>query len=471
MKMTPHISAVSLGMALLLASMSTWVSGQTTYSPHSRFGFGELHSGAGIPQFGMGQMGAAWMDRHHLNTRNPAAAGFLTRTTFAGGFQLRSEQIMEGDRATQGEIGGLTQVSFALKKAGGKGAFTFGLQPWSTTGYNVSQIRTDDTADEYQIAYEGEGGLTQAHMGYARKWEGTKFKRFFAPDGTLQDSVRIIAHGTSFGVRMEQRFGELRRARTIDIANPIFLDTRVETEETHRSLGLSVGFGHERLLGTRFDKDRKLVTSTLLRLGGMAALGRQHTLARNNQWSSWQTLSTGPIEIDSAFASQEAFDIELPLSWTLGLEIERNTKDGLRFRLGVEWEQTAWSELGTEWLDPGAVFADKSTLAFGGALTPRGLDDANSIWQRSTYQIGWRQTEGYIALDQELLNANTWSVGWSLPMRGSRSGSSFNLALNWSSLQAGTSDLGLREQGFGAMAGFTLHPFFKNQWLVTRKYD
>jgi hypothetical protein len=99
------------------------------------------------------------------------------------------------------------------------------------------------------------------------------------------------------------------------------------------------------------------------------------------------------------------------------------------------------------------------------------LDDANSIWQRSTYQIGWRQTEGYIALDQGLLNANTWSFGWSLPMRGSRSGSSFNLALNWSSLQAGTSDLGLREQGFGAMAGFTLHPFFKNQWLVTRKYD
>jgi len=469
--MTTHTSAVSLGLTLLLASMTTWVAGQTTYSPHSRFGFGELQSGAGISQFGMGQMGAAWMDRHHLNTRNPAAAAFLTRTTFAGGFQLRSEKIMEGDSATQGEIGGLTQVAFALKKAGGKGAFTFGLQPWSNTGYDVSQIRTDDTADEYQIAYAGDGGLTQAHFGYARKWEGTRFERFESAEGEVVDSLRIIAHGTSFGVRFEQRFGQLLRTRSIDIANPIFLDTRVETKDTHRSLGLTVGFGHERLLGKTFDRDRKLVSSTLLRIGGIAAIGRQHTLDRQNQWSSFQTLSTGPIEIDSVHSSKETFVLNLPLSWTLGMEIERNTNDGLRFRVGAEVEKTPWSDMGSEWLDPGVTFSDLTTASVGASLTPRSLDDAKSIWQRSTYQIGWRHSEGYITLSEGQLAANTWSAGWSLPMRGSRSGSSFNVALNWRTLQAGSSELGLREQGFGAMIGFTLHPFFKNQWLVTRKYD
>ena len=87
----------------------------------------------------MGQMGAAWMDRHHLNTRNPAAAAFLTRTSFGGGFQVRSENILEGDSTTRGEVGGLTQVAFALKRAGGKGAVSFGLQPWSHSGYDVSQ--------------------------------------------------------------------------------------------------------------------------------------------------------------------------------------------------------------------------------------------------------------------------------------------------------------------------------------------
>ena len=60
--------------------------------------------------------------------------------------------------------------------------------------------------------------------------------------------------------------------------------------------------------------------------------------------------------------------------------------------------------------------------------------------------------------------------GWSLPAR-SRSGSSLDLALQWRSLSAGDDLLGLRERSFGATVGFTLHPFFKNQWLVPRKYD
>ena len=84
--MTTHSTPFSIGMALLMAMVTTWAGGQTTYSPHSRFGFGELQTGAGTAQLGMGQMGAAWMDRHHLNTRNPAAAAFLTRTTFARWF-------------------------------------------------------------------------------------------------------------------------------------------------------------------------------------------------------------------------------------------------------------------------------------------------------------------------------------------------------------------------------------------------
>ena len=99
--MTPRLAFTLLILAFTAPSL--W--SQTTYSPHSRFGFVELQSGGGSAQLGMGQMGAAWMDRHHLNTRNPAAAAFLTRTSFGGGFQVRSENILEGDSTTRGEVG------------------------------------------------------------------------------------------------------------------------------------------------------------------------------------------------------------------------------------------------------------------------------------------------------------------------------------------------------------------------------
>ena len=201
---------------------------------------------------------------------------------------------------TRGEVGGLTQVAFALKRAGGKGAITFGLQPWSNAGYDVSQIRTDDIADEYRISYAGEGGLAQSHIGYARRWEGTQWKHFEGPETAKADSSRIISHVTALGARYEQRFGSLLGPGTIDVANPIYLDTRVETEETHRSGGFTVGFGHERLLGSRFDRDHKLVASTLLRLGGFAQLaGTPHR--PGHPLGIWQTLSTGPLEVDSVY--------------------------------------------------------------------------------------------------------------------------------------------------------------------------
>ncbi|MGB0511040.1 MAG: hypothetical protein ACPGGB_08970, partial [Flavobacteriales bacterium] len=171
------------------------------------------------------------------------------------------------------------------------------------------------------------------------------------------------------------------------------------------------------------------------------------------------------------YEEQEGLAFDMPLMWSVGFEVERNTEDGMRIRAGAEWEQAPWSEVPSDWLDPGVAFADGNTTAFGLSVTPRGLDDAKTGWQRATYSLGWRQSNGRIALPEGALTAKTWSLGWSLPMLGSRSGSSLDLALQWRSLSAGDDPLGLRERSFGATVGLTLHPFFKNQWLVPRKYD
>ena len=236
----------------------------------------------------------------------------------------------------------------------------------------------------------------------------------------------------------------------------------------HRSAGFTFGFGHERLWGSRFDRDHKLVASTLLRVGAIANSDGA-TLSLATRWASWQTLSTGPLEVDSVHSESADFALELPLVWTAGVELERNTEDGLRLRLGFEMEEARWSTLSSDLLDPGVAFADATTLSGRVMLTPRGLDDAANGWQHAAYQLGWRQT-GYIALDAGLLTSTTYSLGWSLPMLGSVRVSLNPLALQWRHLQAGDIE-GELERGFGATVGFTLHPFFKNQWLVPRRYD
>jgi hypothetical protein len=45
------------------------------------------------------------------------------------------------------------------------------------------------------------------------------------------------------------------------------------------------------------------------------------------------------------------------------------------------------------------------------------------------------------------------------------------MAFTWNNTSAGETEEILLESAFGVMVGFTLHPFFKNQWLVPRRYD
>ena len=464
---TSKIVAAMVG--IMLSCMSSQA--QSTYSPYSRFGLGHMQSGSSTAQMGMAQMGAAWTDRSHLNTINPAAAAFLTRTTFSGGFQLRSERIMEGDSTVQGELGGLNQIAFAMKRAGGKTAITFGIQPRSHSGYDVSQDLTDPVAEQYRINYSGNGGLTQSYIGAARRWEGMAWRTFQNAAGDVTDSVRIISSGTAIGARFEQVFGGLERIRTIDIGNPIYVDTRVRTEEVHRSAGFTFGMVREQLMGARFDADRKLTSSHLLRVGGVARLGRGHTIGRDTRWSSLQTLSTGPLEVDSVHSTEESFEIQLPIELILGVEWEVNTPSGSRWRLGVESRNARWSTLEGVALDPGVSWADDRGFSAGISLTPKMLEDARNAWQRATYSWGYRSQSGYMAIDQGSIATETLSFGCSIPMLGSRSGSSFNAAFTWQTTSAHSTEDFLRENAFGAMVGFTLHPFFKNQWLVPRRYD
>ena len=101
----------------------------------------------------------------------------------------------------------------------------------------------------------------------------------------------------------------------------------------------------EQLITAQFDKDRKLVSSSLLRIGAIARLGRNHNTNRSTRWSSWQALSTGPIEVDSVHSTEETFTLDLPMELSIGAEWELNSKSGARWRAGVEWRQSRWSSV------------------------------------------------------------------------------------------------------------------------------
>jgi len=174
--------------------------------------------------------------------------------------------------------------------------------------------------------------------------------------------------------------------------------------------------------------------------------------------------------VDSVHSTEETFTLDLPMELSIGAEWELNSKSGARWRAGVEWRQSRWSSVSNASLDPGVSWQDDIGFSAGASFTPRSMDDARNGFERMTYNVGYRQQSGYMLIDQGAIEAQSWSLGWSLPMQGSRSGSSINAAFTWTNTTAGDASP-LLERGIGALFGFTLHPFFKNQWLVPRRYD
>lgn len=459
-------------LALILTC--NFAAGQTSLSPYSRFAFGDFIAPGGAAQLGIGGLGAAWIDRSSINAANPAAASFLHRTSFQSGLGVHSLKLTEGSSSGSGQFGGLDAVSLVLKKRSGRGAFQFGVRPLSGSGYSITDKFEQDGIGEVEISYTGEGGLSAAHVGWSYRWDGQRWRLFGTASGTAIDSVRVIAHGTALGVHVQQIFGDLVQTRFADIIDPGYLDTQVKRSALHRGLGLKLGFVHERLISATYDQDRKLRSSTLLRIGATASPSFGLKVEEFIERTTAQNLNGVVTQIDSVEVTSSVSTADFPLIWTVGFILERSTASGRRLELGVELGLADWTANNTsnpDLLDPGVHFAEASHRAIGFSYTPRHVEDSSTLLERSTYRAGYRQSSGYLTFDQHRALRKVLSLGLTAPMLGSRSGSQFHFGIDFGERFIEGDSEALRESITTLRFGVSLSPFFKNVWLVPRRYD
>jgi hypothetical protein len=457
--------------ALTLVFACTSASAQTSLSPYSRFAFGDLISAGGVAQHGMAGLGAAWLDRSAINSANPAAASFLHRTTFQSGIGVHGLELTEGSASGEGWFGGISEAEFVLKQRSGRGAFQFGIRPLSGSGYAITEQFEQEGIGDVAISYIGSGGLSEAHLGWSYRFDGQRWHAFEAAAGQPMDSLRIVAHGTSFGAQLQQVFGDLAQTRSVDIIDPAYLDMQVKRSALHRGVGLKFGFIHERLIGAVYDVDRKLRASTLLRIGATASPGFGLSVDETTEWSTTQELSGIVTQIDSVHLESGVVETEFPLTWSVGVHLERNTAEGRRIEVGLEMGVADWRQSNPDLLDPGIAFTEASHQAFGLSYTPRRLKDSENLLDRSTYRVGLRNAAGYLTFDGNRALTKILSVGATAPMMGSRSGSQFHFGIEIGQRAIEGSEGALIEDLLTFRFGVSLSPFFKNIWLVPRRYD
>ena len=155
------IKKIILSISLLLSLVSFAQEG--TSSPYSFYGIGDVRFKGTVENRSMGGL-SVMPDSIHLNVMNPATYSSLKLTTYALGGNVSVNKLSsdsQNEKAKRTTLDYLA-VGLPLKKLG----IGFGLIPYSSVGYNVSNSSTDGTGFRTDNYYRGEGGLNKVFFGF-----------------------------------------------------------------------------------------------------------------------------------------------------------------------------------------------------------------------------------------------------------------------------------------------------------------
>lgn len=200
----------------------------TTYSPYSRYGLGEMVPPTYAAGNGMGSAFTAFRPDStaptFLNIGNPAAYPLIRFTTFEAGGTYRYSEFASGSSGTKkwGTNFSYAALGFPVRQRGGA---VIGLQPVSHVGYDMKETNLNANNVEVTALYQGSGGLTKAFAGYGiMPFQPTavRYKRAIQaiPDSIITMSragnrfryfMAKAASDLSFGANVGWLFGSLEQ--------------------------------------------------------------------------------------------------------------------------------------------------------------------------------------------------------------------------------------------------------------------
>ncbi|MGL5318499.1 MAG: hypothetical protein ACRC9Q_07390 [Bacteroidales bacterium] len=162
----------ALGLAFALLSGISLFAQQTTLSPYTRYGYGNLYESSFGPSSAMGGVTYGIRSNSLINPGNPASYSTTDSTTFlfdvgvfaqTGSFYQANENGVGGTRE-QKTSGNFEYAAMQFPIIKNMGA-SIGIMPFSSVGYRFGTIQ--DIAGGVENIYEGSGGLSEVYAGLA----------------------------------------------------------------------------------------------------------------------------------------------------------------------------------------------------------------------------------------------------------------------------------------------------------------
>ena len=413
---------LTLSVLLLTFFQTVLLAQNTTNSPYSLYGYGELVDPSFGAQRAMGGIGYGLRESNIINPLNPASFSRVDSMTFMLDLAITGQLSWfdDGINKAKNKNARLNYVAiqFPLAKNLGMG---LGLKPVSQVGYKFGQAYADST-----IAYSGSGGLNQVY-------------------GALSYRLKNLSVGVNVGYLFGKKYHQ--GSVTVSGSDPY----PAMTTDTLSISGLALDFGiqYTKSLGN----NQKIV------------LGVVYTpkLPVNGQFSgaTFSYNSSNLIQNDSTFKKGGSY--EMPETYAVGISYANGTK----FLGGIDYTYQKWSDI--KFGENPNQFNNRSKINIGGEFTP----DARSrnYFSRIHYRLGGNYADSYIApiarnnpKQLNKLNEYTVSCGFGLPLIDRRS--VLNLAFEYAKVTPKQKMTGLIDEQY---LRFTVSYTFNELWFFQRK--
>ncbi|HET8885877.1 MAG TPA: hypothetical protein VFM70_05940 [Salinimicrobium sp.] len=389
-------------------------------SPYSFYGIGLMKFKGTVENRSMGGL-SIYTDSIHVNLQNPASYGNLELTTYTIGASHKEIDFKSNGGEEHSSSSSIDYLAIGIPA--GKFGFGFGLMPFSSVGYRLTDI-----TPEAENRYYGRGGINRV---------------FLSAGYQINDNFRL-------GLEANYNFGNIYN-KSLLMQSTVQYGTR-EVNTTNLT-----GFSYR--LGLNYINN----ISENLEFRASAYFTPSTDISSENEREISTVLfdvNGNDLAVDTHDLETQNSDMALPTQYSLGAGFGKKNK----WFLGMEYSQIGASEFtNRSFTVDDASFENASSYKIGGFLVPE-YNSLTNYFKKITYRAGFRFEETGLVKANEPINEFGISFGVGLPVGSWFSNA--NLGVEYG--QRGTTAAGLVKEEF---FNFSISLSLNDKWFVKRKFD
>jgi len=327
-------------------------------SIYSQYGIGEIFTGSGGKNFGMGRTGVGMLSVSFINLINPAATANISRTIINASYRFtnyNSEDATGTSKIYMGNIGevGLAFPIYSPKKM----VLTLGVLPFSTVGYD--QRVNVDAPIAHTEQFEGRGGLSSPQLSLS-----------YSP-----------SHDIFVGITGHYLFGSINRDQSLRFSSSNYYGGSYNQTLSLGGFAATIGG-----IYTGIEKALGLSNSDNMNLGVTfftgSSLNSDEEILRN--FSSNQDTVT-----------RNNKTVSVPPGFSLGISYLNRD---ILYAADVAFQN--WNSYKVDGIHPAEI---QNSFQFGAGIEFLQSDNiADSFWERISFQLG-----GYYRKSNLVINGNS----------------------------------------------------------------